>query len=409
MDTVNARKNKHLTEDDRRIIEEMLRDRATFREIAQTIGKDPSTISKEILKHRFIQTNSYTIRDEQGNVINPACPLLNKPPYVCNGCRRKTVCKLMRLMYSASRAENEYKQNLSESRSGIPLNKKEFYKMDSIITERVKNGQHLYQIMNNFNFEISMSTAYRYVRNGYFTFTVMDLPRAIKFKSRKKPYPNYVPKGLKRNRAYLDFINFIQSNEVKSWVELDTVIGRIGGKVIMTIQFVSVDFMLGFLLENKTAPAVAGCFDRIRHILESIGLKQKDIMPVILTDNGGEFANVWAIEDAVDNDDDDRQSHLFFCDPMRSCQKPHIEKNHTLLRDILPKKTSFDDLTQDKLNVIFSHINSTARASLNGKTPYNLFISRYSKRLADAFGIQYIPPEKVIQSPKLLKQLEKRI
>jgi len=176
MDTVNARKNKHLTEDDRRIIEEMLRDRATFREIAQTIGKDPSTISKEILKHRFIQTNSYTIRDEQGNVINPACPLLNKPPYVCNGCRRKTVCKLMRLMYSASRAENEYKQNLSESRSGIPLNKKEFYKMDSIITERVKNGQHLYQIMNNFNFEISMSTAYRYVRNGYFTFTVMDLP-----------------------------------------------------------------------------------------------------------------------------------------------------------------------------------------------------------------------------------------
>lgn len=132
-------------------------------------------------------------------------------------------------------------------------------------------------------------------------------------------------------------------------------------------------------------------------------------MPVILTDNGGEFANVWAIEDAVDNDDDDRPSHLFFGDPMQSCQKPHIEKNHTLLRDIPPKKTSFDDLTQDKLNVIFSHINSTARASLNGKTPYNLFISRYSKRLADAFGIQYIPPEKVIQSPKLLKQLEKQI
>lgn len=49
MDTVNARKNKHLTEDDRRIIEEMLRDRATFREIAQTIGKDPSTILRKSL------------------------------------------------------------------------------------------------------------------------------------------------------------------------------------------------------------------------------------------------------------------------------------------------------------------------------------------------------------------------
>ena len=57
------------------------------------------------------------------------------------------------------------------------------------------------------------------------------------------------------------------------------------------------------------------------------------IFPVILTDNGGEFFDVFTIEN---NKNGEQETHLFFCDPMRSCQKPHVEKNHTLFRDIAP-------------------------------------------------------------------------
>lgn len=64
---------------------------------------------------------------------------------------------------------------------------------------------------------------------------------------------------------------------------------------------------------------------------------------------------------------------MFFCDPMRSSQKPRIEKNHTLFRDIVPKGFSFDDFTQDTVNLIFSHVNSVSRAIYAGKTPFELF------------------------------------
>lgn len=52
---------------------------------------------------------------------------------------------------------------------------------------------------------------------------------------------------------------------------------------------------------------------------------------------------------------------LFFCEPNRSDQKARIEKNHTLIRDILPKGSSFDDLTREDINRICSHISYQQR------------------------------------------------
>jgi IS30 family transposase len=63
------------------------------------------------------------------------------------------------------------------------------------------------------------------------------------------------------------------------------------------------------------------------------------IFPLILTDNGGEFANVTAIEN---NQAGGKKTSLFFCDSYKSCQKPKVEKNHTILLDIVPKGESFD-------------------------------------------------------------------
>ena len=88
---------------------------------------------------------------------------------------------------------------------------------------------------------------------------------------------------------------------------------------------------------------------------------------------------------------------------MRSSQKPFIEKNHTLFRDIVPKGSSFDDFSQDTVNLIFSHVNSVSRSLYGGKTPYELFSFLYGTSTAQHFGITRIPPEQVIQSPLLLK------
>lgn len=112
--------------------------------------------------------------------------------------------------------------------------------------------------------------------------------------------------------------------------------------------------MISLLLDNKTAREVAERLYELMERLDKKGAAFSQIFPVILTDNGGEFARVEEIER-----DHNGASKLFFCDPGRADQKGEIEKNHTLLRDILPKGTSFDALTQEDLNLIFSHLTSS--------------------------------------------------
>ena len=94
---------------------------------------------------------------------------------------------------------------------------------------------------------------------------------------------------------------------------------------------------------------------------------------------------------------------MFFCEPAAAYEKPHIEKNHTMFRDIVPQGQSFDNFTQETVNLIFSHVNAVKRTQFNGRSAYDMFTFFYSEELAQAFGISFIPPREVVQSPVLLK------
>jgi IS30 family transposase len=183
---------------------------------------------------------------------------------------------------------------------------------------------------------------------------------------------------------------------------MDTVIGRIGGKTIMTLDFTFCNFMPAFLLPDKTAASVQKRIIQLKEQLTDNGFHFGAIIPLLLTDNGGEFSDVMAFE----NDSFGRkETDLFFCDPMQSSQKAKIEKNHTLFRDVVPKGTSFDRFSQETVNTIFSHVNSVKRKSLNGKTPYEVFSFTFGSEIAKLFGIVPIPADDVNQSISLLKTL----
>jgi hypothetical protein len=66
------------------------------------------------------------------------------------------------------------------------------------------------------------------------------------------------------------------------------------------------------------------------------------------------------------------RTRLYYCDPLSPEQKGGIEKNHVELRKVLPKGTSFDSLSQEKLLLAVNHINSYSRVSLNGKTAFDI-------------------------------------
>lgn len=393
----DCKKNKHLTQEDRSEIEECLNRRMTFKSIAALISKDPTTISYEVKHHRIEHRNSFTTCDDP-------CPLLLKAPFVCNGCPKKhsASCHYVHFLYRAVTAQREYKTLLSDSREGIPLNKQEFYADDRIISDGIARGQHLFQIISaNPDLSSSQSSIYRYFHKGYLSVPLIDLPRAVKFKARKCHKDEYVPSGIRVGRSYDDFLSYKEIHHLERHVELDTVIGRIGGKVILTIHFSSCNFMTGLLIDNKTAAAAASAFSALKDRLR-IEFSISALFDVLLADNGGEFSDVFSFENDPDGH---REVSMFFCDPMTPSQKPRIEKNHTLFRNIVPKGSSFDDFTQDTVNLIFSHVNSVCRSLYGGKSAYDLFSFLYSEKAAIALGIIKIPPADVIQSPLLLKNL----
>lgn len=401
MPDLNDRKNKHMSLDDRLAIQEGLTQGLTFKAIAASIGKDQTTVSKEVRKHITITKPPLSWFDGAGKPVTAStCPSLMRAPYVCNGCEhRRKKCTYGRQLYIAKDAQKQYETLLTDSREGIPLNKEAFYEMDKILSDGVKRGQHLYHIMQVNELGVSKSTIYRHLKRGYLSAGAIDFPRVVKFKPRKHRSGEYIPKALKQGRTYADFLAFTRENDIRSWVEMDTVIGRIGGKVIQTFDFTFCNFMFGLLLDNKTALETAEKTRSLKTLLAANHIRFGDVFPLLLTDNGGEFANVFAFENGLGGE---QETRLFFCDPMQSSQKPRVEKNHTLFRDIVPRGNSFDHFTQETVNLIFSHVNSVKRKSLNGKSSYEVFAFTYGENLAKLLGVDEIPAEKVVQSPKLL-------
>lgn len=393
----NEKKNKHMTLDDRIEIQECLSKGMTFKAIGERIGKNQTTISREVKIHMEPYTNSFVRTDT-------VCPKLLKAPFVCNGCEKKSrsSCPYKRQIYVAKKAQAVYDTVLVESRTGIPLSKESFYETEQIISEAVRKGQHIYHIIQTNNLPVSTATVYRHIKKRYYSIIPMDLPRAVKFKPRNSKESDYVPKWAREGRTFDDFLAFVEDNNDTPLVQLDTVIGRIGGKTIMTIHFVNSDFMIGLLLENKTASEAANKIQKLKEDLIKRGFNFGDIAPLLLTDNGGEFSIVSAFE----NDSTGSiESHMFFCEPSSPHEKPEIEKNHTLFRDIVKSGSSFDDFTQETVNLIFSHVNAVKRKQFNGKSSYDMFSFYYSEALSSALGISHIPANEVIQSPKLLAKL----
>ena len=228
-------KNKHLTLDDRIEIQECLAKGMTFKAIANRIGKNQTTVSREVKAHAQSHSNGYTRTEEY-------CPKLLKAPFVCNGCEMKSraKCPYIRRIYVAKTAQSSYEETLVESRSGIPLNKESFYETEQIISNAVKQGQHVYHAIKANNLPISTATVYRHINKQYYSIGRIDLPRAVKFKPRKTTVPEHIPACAKKGRTYQDFIGFMEDNDALPLAQLDTVIGRVGGKTIMFILLIGI-------------------------------------------------------------------------------------------------------------------------------------------------------------------------
>lgn len=428
--------SKHMTLAERKDIENYLLERKSFKEIGRNLRKDCTTISKEIRYHlverktgawgqsynacalrfgcqKLLICKNFTCEPKNCNYckvcnsfcdsfIEEKCKKLDNPPYVCNGCEAIKKCTLRKKFYYAKDAQNEYENIRSESRTGIAITESELHQLDQLITPLIKKGQSIYHICANNADRIiySEKTLYNYVESGLITACNMDLPRKVKYRPRKKAgLIHKVDRSCRIGRTYEDFNSFMESNNFPSVVQIDSVIGRQGGKVLLTIHFVKSEFMLAFLRDSNDSQSVIDIFDSLNATLE-IELFQK-LFPVVLTDNGSEFSNPKLLE--CDRSTGEIRTKVFYCDPNASFQKGSAEKNHEEIRKILPKGTSFDNLTQKNIDLMMSHINSYSRESLNDKTPHATFEFMFGPEAIKKIGSRLIPPNEIHLKPNLIK------
>ena len=415
---------KHLSLSERFDIENGLSTRKSFKEIARSLGKDCTTISREIRNHYVVKNTGGIGRQFNNCIYRSTCPnrgkncnlnnctefkeqkcnLLNKPPYVCNGCKLKNQCTLTKHFYDAAYANNEYLSNLSEVRSGVMIYQNEIDNLNSILTPLIcEQNQSIHQVIINNKNKIMFSdkTIYKYIDLGILNVRNIDLPRKVRFRNRTKATTVYkIDKKCLENRTYEDFLNYIKEHPDTPIVEMDSVEGKKGGKVLLTIHFVNCSFMLAFIREHNDAQSVIDIFNHLQDIL---GInKFKELFVVILTDNGSEFSNPKEIE--FDIKTGELRTQIFYCHPSSPFEKGACEVNHELLRRILPKGTSFDDLTQNDINLIMSHINSYKRKKLNNVSPLTMFSTIYGKETVDKLGIQGIEPNSVSLSKNILNK-----
>lgn len=423
--------NKHLTLDERIFIEQELTRNTSFRQIAKYLQKDPTTIAKEVKKHRIrkegqaIHVNfnhcAKRYKCHRKNLCNPRCSKecrhcnncndvcsdfvdgtcfrLTHAPYVCNGCTEKFGCKLTKYYYRALPSFNKYKSVLSEARQGINMTELELANLDRLVSPLVKKGQSISHIYKTHDIPCTRATLYNYLSKNCFSVGPIDLPRKVRMKKRKQRKTVIKSTNARTNRTYEDFQKYIEQHPELPIVEMDTVEGKKGGRVLLTLLFRSSRLMLAFIMYEKTQKEVSRIFNMIEAELGN-ELFEKTF-PIILTDNGTEFGDPISLEF---NPEGMGRTRIFYCNPRASYQKGMIEKNHEFIRYVLPKGTSFDNLLQTDINLMINHINSLGRASLSWSSPYDVAKVLMEKEVLKKLNLAKIPTDEIQLNKHLLKK-----
>ena len=431
-------KQKHMTKEMRERIEKGIREGESLKEIAKAIDKDPTTISKEVLKHknkttkdpRSIVTSSFCTRcsnfqkcdvvhlcKTQGcskkckscNSLNPTlicsffienkCKRLSRFPYVCNGCNKRLRCRLEKYEYVPITAQRGYEKELRESRQGFNLTGDEFKLIDETFKKGFENGQSINHIIaNNPDLGISVKTGYNYVNSGNFQVKHNDLPNYMNhiLKKRKiisKDYEYLENKDMNRKgREYYDYIEYIDTNNIIFHGELDCVgITKDYVGTLLTIIIPKWSLLLLYKLDVKD---MAHVNEKINFVYDAMGYEKfNKYLGVLLTDRGPEFNDYQGIEF---DEDGVHRCKLFYCDSGQSTQKPFVERINREIRRYVFKGQSVESLTQEDCNLIASYINNMTLDGLGNRTPYEFAKRFLGEEILEKLNIKYIKPNDLI-------------
>jgi len=427
---------KHLTATDRLFIEDSLNRGKSIIQISKDLSRSISTISREIRKNlatkksassncarksdcnkrnvcnRCVTPNKlckycYLCVDNCIDYLERSCDKLNNAPYVCNSCNRKSNCSHTKKYYRHDVANTKYSDRLKNSRTGFNLTDTDIAYINETIAPLVDQGQSIYHIMQvcKESLPVSESTIRRLINECKLSTRNIDLIQTVNRKPRKKQSPKgeqLVRQRAKIGHLWSDYQKYVSENPDEVHVEMDCVEGALSDRcAILTLYFSNTHIQLFIMLNEHTSEEVIKALDKIENALGTELFKE--MFPIIVTDNGHEFANVDGIEHSVNGG---KRTKVYYCEAYRSNEKGGCERNHEFIRRIIPKGHPIDCYDQSHMSLMQDHINSYKRHSLGNSSPYEA--AKFFNVNEDFFillGLTPIKAKDVILKPDLLKNV----
>ena len=414
------KQKKRLTVDDRINLQACIAKNLSWKETNKILKKNRSTIYRELKKY-------YTIHDGKHSCVHCVkydeckenkiavhqgincecfksafCSKLSHFPFVCNSCENKQKCNREKRYYDCINAENRSRGNRVGTRKHKRISKDKIETINEIVSPLIFKGQsihHIYETNPILKTICCERTIRRLIYDRYLEAKAHDLIRYSRFPHKKKRlvHDDHSLKNIERlfKRTYTDLQRYLKNHPDARVVQFDSVIGKREDKyAILTITFPKERFQFGLRILKSDPDSVYG---KLHDFFSKLGYKKtKAIFPILLADNGIEFNTFHNLEKF--------DIKVYFTNPYRSTDKAECERNHEFIRYIIPKGKTLDNLTQEDINLMFSHINSYIRESNQNKTPFELIKERFGSEFLEFIGIKHVEPNDVVLKPKLLKK-----
>lgn len=314
---------KHLSADERDRIAELHARHEKVSSIARDIGRDKSTVSRELARNgrhgRYGALKAQERADE-----------------------RRKACRPKRRLDDPALAR--------EVRSRIVDDRWSPEQIDGRL--RLERGRCV----------VSFATIYRAVNEGR-----MDAPGArgsepVRRHLRRKG--KKARRGREETRGRIRISHGISERPAEAgersrlgdW-EDDTVVGP-GGACLVGI----VDRASRLLVGGKAGAHTAEAVGRV----EVASLRGRPL-ETVTPDRGKEFANHAQVSEALGG------VQFYFCEPHHPWQKPSVENTNGLIREFFPKGTDFSKVTDEEVQHVFDMINDRPRKVLGFRTANEVY------------------------------------
>lgn len=323
-------KYQHFTIEEREKIQEMLWEKQTVREIARTLKRSPSSVSREINRHVPKDKRRYTPRSAHEQALQSRHSR-GRIDRLKNDKIRDYVISHLKLRWSPEQIAGKIKQDLNE--------------------------------------KISHEAIYQYIyaqmyRNGWSNLKpgCEDLRIYLRWKRKRRQRKGVrrVQRLMSKNGTSIDQRPKIveERKRIGDW-EGDSVESRDHKPGINTLVDRKTGFVFITKLKAKSGDAT------VNAVASRVSSLPKQLRKTLTLDNGPENRLWQSMQQATGMD-------IYFAHPYHSWERGTNENTNGLIREYFPKKTDFSMITDEEISKVEYALNTRPRKRLNWKTPLEL-------------------------------------